>query len=326
MEKRKSWMRLLIGGAAATAVVAAMAASTLTPDIVSAQNAEQAESQEQRFGPRGQGGERGFGERGDKGADRGQYLADALGITADELDAAQTAVAEAAIAQAVEDGVIAQEQADRMADRSGNFGGRAPMMGGHGFDKGSVDHEALLAGELGISVEELQAAQEKAQRAGIDQAVADGDLSAEQADLMLAGQALREYVDHEAVLEQVFGMTMEELEAAREDGVKIRDLLEEQGLDRDSIQEAMQAAHEDAIARAVADGVITQEQADALQDGDGFGGRGGFPGRDGHGGRHGHGGQGFPGMRPDDAERGEGFERSNGESFAPSAPVLGSRV
>ena len=57
-----------------------------------------------------------------------------------------------AIAQAVEDGVITQDQADRMAERAGNFGGRMPMMGGHGrdgFDKDGVDHEALLADELG---------------------------------------------------------------------------------------------------------------------------------------------------------------------------------
>ena len=238
-------------------------------------------------------------------------------------------MAEAAIAQAVEDGVITQEQADRMAERAGDFGGRAPMMGGHGrdgFDKGGVDHEALLADELGISVEELQAAQEQARQAGIDQAVADGNLTAEEADLMMARQALREYIEPKAILAQVLGMTADELEAAHAEGLDIRDLLEEQGLDREAIQEAMQSAHDEAIAQAVTDGVITQEQADALQNGEGFGGHGGFPGhgdRDGHGGRGGRGGHG---MNPGGFERGEGSERGNGESSTPSAPVQGSQT
>ena len=326
MEKQKSWKSLIVGGVAATAVVASVAAFTLTPNIVSAQDATtQADGQSQRSGVRGNGGERGMGERGDKadkGADHNQYLADALGITVDELDAAQAAVAEAATAQAVEDGTITQEQADRMAERAGNFGGRMPMMGGHGrggFDKGGVDHEALLADELGVTVEELQVAQEQARQAKLDQAVADGNLTAEEADLMVAGQALREYIDREAILAQVLGMTADELEAAHEEGVNIRDLLEEHGLDREAIQDAMQAAHEEAIAQAVADGVITQAQADALENGEGFGGRGGFPGR---GGRDGRGRD----MNPGGFDRSEGSERGNGESSTPSAPVQGSRA
>jgi hypothetical protein len=324
MEKQKSLKSLIIGGVAATAVVASVAAFTLAPNVVSAQDVETPDAQGQREGFRGPGGERRgsdreFGERGDKGAEHGQYLADALGIPVDELDAAQAVVADATIAQAVEDGVFTQEQADQMAERSGDSGGRMPMRGGHGkggFDKGGADHEALLATELGISVDELQAAQEEVRQAGIDQAIADGDLTAEEADLMQAGHALREYIDHEAVMEQVLGMTLEELKTAREEGVNIRELLEEQGLDREAIQEAMQSAHDAAVVQAVADGVITQAQADALESGDGFGGRGGsFPGR---GGRGGHGPEGF--------ERGDRFDRDNGESSTPSAPVQGSRA
>jgi len=326
MEKQKSLKSLIIGGVAATAVVASVAAYTLTPNIVSAQDVEAPDTQGQREGVRGagdqrRGGDRAFGDRGDKGAEHGQYLADALGISVDELDAAQVAVAEKAFAQAVEDGSITQEEADRMAERSGDFGRPMPMIGGHGrggSDKSGIDHEALLADELGISVDELQAAQEEARQAGIDQAIADGDLTAEEADLMQAGHALREYIDREAVMEQVLGMTMDELKAAREEGVGIRELLETQGLDREAIQEAMQSAHDAAIAEAVADGVITQEQADALEAGDGFGRDGGiFPGR---GGRGGH------GMGPDGSGDGKGSERDNGESSRPNRPVPGSRA
>ena len=224
MEKQKSLKSLIIGGVAATAVVAGMAAFTLTPNIVSAQDVEAPDRQEERAGFRDRAGDR-DSARGEKGAEHSQHLAEALGISVDELDAAQATVAEAAIAQAVADGLITQEQADRMAERAGDSGGRMPMMGGpgRGGSEGSgIDHEALLASELGISVDELQAAQEEARQAGIDQAVADGNLTAEEADLMQAGHALREYIDHEAIMEDVLGLTMDELKAAREEGVSIK--------------------------------------------------------------------------------------------------------
>jgi ribosomal protein L19E/biotin operon repressor len=338
MEKQKNLKALIIGGVAATAVAAGVAAFTLMPDVVSAQAVQAPDTQGEQAGFRGRigerGAERGFGERGigdrgEKGAEHSQHLADALGISADELDAAQAAVAQAAIAQAIEDGLITQDQADRMARRAGNFGGPRPMMGRHGrggFGSG-IDHEAQLADELGISVDELQAAQEEARQAGIDQAVADGYLTAEEADLMQAGHALRAYIDHEAIMEEVLGLSMDELKAAREEGVSIRDLLAEQGLDRDAIHEAMQSAHEEAVAQAVEEGVITQAQADALSDGEGFGGHGGiFPGRGGHGGRGGH-DMGPGGFRPhEDSERGNRFEGGNGESAAPNVTAQSPRA
>ena len=51
MEKQKSWKSLIIGGVAATAVVASVAAFTLTPNIVSAQDvaAPEAQGQSQRI-------------------------------------------------------------------------------------------------------------------------------------------------------------------------------------------------------------------------------------------------------------------------------------
>lgn len=335
MEKQKSLKALIIGGAAATAVAAGVAVFTLTPNVVSAQDVQAPDTHGERAGFRGRTGERGaergssergIGVRGEKGTEHSQHLADALGISADELDAAQAAVAEAAVAQAVEDGLITQEQADRMAERAGDFGGPRPMMGGHGRGGlvSGIDHEALLADELGISVDEVQAAQEEARQAGIDQAVADGYLTAEEADLMQAEHAFRAYFDHEAIMEEVLGLSMDELKAAREEGVSIRDLIAEQGLDRDAIHEAMQSAHEEAVARAVEEGVITQEQADALTHGDGFGRGGGpFPGRGGRGG-HGMGPGGFgPG---EDGERSNRFEDDNGESSAPGVPDQASRA
>ncbi|GIV78434.1 MAG: hypothetical protein KatS3mg050_2828 [Litorilinea sp.] len=47
-------------------------------------------------------------------ADYAQALADALGVTLEELQAAVTQAQEAAVQQAVDDGLITQAQADRI--------------------------------------------------------------------------------------------------------------------------------------------------------------------------------------------------------------------
>ncbi len=220
------------------------------------------------------------------GLDDGSYLAEALGITVDELDAAREAVRaaqlEETVAQALADGLITEEQAEAIL--SGEEFGRG--LRGIGLDRrGNKDEgDELLAAELDITVEELEAAKEAARDAALAQALEDGLITQEQIDLRAAAQALREYTDHEAVLADLLGLTVEELEAAKEDG-SIRDLVEASGLTQEEIQAAMEEAHDAAVAQAIADGVITQEQADQLED---------MPQR-GHGGpRGGHGGSGGP--------------------------------
>ncbi len=229
-------------------------------------------------GQRGQRG--GEGQRGGFG-DQGSYLAEALGISVEELQAAteavRTAHMEEAVAQAVADGLLTEEQAAAIlaGERpEGNVDFRGI------FNRGDREEsDAPLAAELGITVDELEAAQEAAREAAIAQAIADGTITQEDADLRAAAQALREYMDQDTVLADLLGISAEELAAAKEDG-SVRDLIEASGLSQEDIQAAMQDAHEAAVAQAVADGVITQEQADQLQELPGLGGPGG-----GHGGR-----------------------------------------
>jgi transcriptional regulator with XRE-family HTH domain len=197
-----------------------------------------------------------------------EYLAEALGITTDELSAAYEKASAAAIAQAVEKGLITQAQADEMAasGRGFPFGGR----GGGLLGENDIDFNALLADALGISTDELQAAREKAEQARLDQAIADGQLTQEQADLMQGKRAL--YAD-------------------------------------EAFQTAMKTAFEAAVQDAVSRGVITQAQADQIleQSANGMGGPGmsipgmDRPGRGGH--RGGPGGMdgGLPGVPPADA-------------------------
>lgn len=150
----------------------------------------------------------------------------------------------------------------------------------------TFDYDAFIAEELDVTVEELQAARQAAHKAALDQAVAEGIISAEQAELIRAGQALREYIDHQEILSQALGIDVAELEAAREEGKSLPYLLGELGLDPADFQTAMQSAYEDAIQQAVDNGVITSSEAEQLQE-NGFGFRGlrklgsGFRGRDG---------------------------------------------
>jgi len=117
-----------------------------------------------------------------------EELAAALGITTDELTTARTEAKAAALAQAVEDGLITQAQADEIAANGSAFpfGGR---WGGWLSAQG-LDFDTYLADALEISTEELAAARAEALDAHLAALVADGRITQDQADLMKARFAL----------------------------------------------------------------------------------------------------------------------------------------
>jgi ribosomal protein L17 len=152
----------------------------------------------------------GRGERNGPNADmngRGTYLADALGVTATDLQAAQTKAHEAEIQQAVTDGLITQAQADAMLNTTGGQRGvRIDLRGAN------LDHEKFLAEALGINVEKLQAAQETAAAAELTQAVTDGRITQAQADQITAERALQKYIADK-------GLFKSAVDSAVQDGV-----------------------------------------------------------------------------------------------------------
>jgi len=222
-----------------------------------------------------QGGPRGHGNGGENGRllDReatGEAIANALGITVEELQAAQ------------EEGTTLPE----------------------------------LAESLGVDMEVVQAAIEAARAEAIAQAVADGTITQEQADAMAERDALqavmRDIFDHDAMAAataDLLGMTVEELQAAQDEGIRLPQLAEEAGIEMSVLADAMQQAKADALQTAVDDGLITQEQADAIASHDNN-----HPPR-GLNGDCDHGGQGGPANGgPANGGHGHGGGRPNGQS------------
>lgn len=150
--------------------------------------------------------------------DNSAILAEVLGITNDQLQAAIVKARDAAIDQALADGKITQEQADQLKS---NDGMRGPDWG-PGLGAGA-DHDAELAAALGITEGALKAAKAEVNKRVLAADVAAGTITQEEADLMTARQALANY-----------------------------------------IKEPMEAAYKAAVAQAVAAGVITQDQADKI--------------------------------------------------------------
>ena len=177
----------------------------------------------------------GKGKRGFGGRDNSAIIEE-LGVSQEEWDAAK----EAARAEFAD----AEEKPDRETVK------------------------AFFAEQLGVSVEDIEAAQEAVKEARIAEALANGDITQEDIDRMEARQAVKETIDRKAIAAEILGVTVEELEEGNK-----QDLIEASGLTREEIAAAMEAAYADAIAQAVEDGIITQEQA-ALLESDDFGRKG----------------------------------------------------
>ena len=158
-----------------------------------------------------------------------------------------------------------------------------------------------LADELGVEIEVVRDAMQAAHDEALTKAVADGLMTQEQADGLrermgqLAFDAYyfprarpeglewpdrdglhRENVD--AAIADALGLTVDELQEAREDGKTLAELAETAGVSLDEVLDAMRAARADAIQQAVEDGQLTQEQADRFQNRTfPFGERGSWP-------------------------------------------------
>lgn len=133
--------------------------------------------------------------------------------------------------------------------------------GGGWLGRGGVDREALLAEELGITVDRLQEAQEAARVQALEQALEQGLITQEQYDQMQLRLLVEPYFDRQVLLAQALGIEPNALAEK-----SLAEWLEELDLDRQTLTERLEDAYGAALEQAVADGVITQEQADTLLD------------------------------------------------------------
>ncbi|MBP8862938.1 MAG: hypothetical protein KBH71_01650 [Anaerolineae bacterium] len=143
--------------------------------------------------------------------------------------------------------------------------GTAGVVSAHGgggwFGIKGLDRDALLAEELGITVEKLQAARQAASTRALDQALEQGLITQEQYDQMKLHSLVAPYLDRQTLLAEALG-----IEPATLDDKTLSEWMDELDLDQATLQTRLQAAVEAALDRAVADGVITEEQATTLKD------------------------------------------------------------
>ncbi len=206
---------------------------------------------------------------------------------------------DSASAQVVEDGSaeVQQEQPEREGRERGRRGNRAGL---------SREEKAqVVADLLDITVEEVQAAREdglsyeelavangssieavktaifNASVAKVNALVESGDLTEEEGAAIIEKLELKqlksEIIDKDVLAQaaaDAIGVTVAEVEAAKE-AREYSELLEENGVTREEVREAVQAAKDQMIDDAVANGDITEEQAEQLRDGGNNNGRGG---------------------------------------------------
>ena len=91
----------------------------------------------------------------------------------------------------------------------------------------------------------------------------------------VSGPMLRDVIDRPALVAEALGITPAQLQEAHNAGKTLLDLLAEQGIDMATFRETLKGLEDAAIDQAVADGLITPEQAERFKERASARGRGG---------------------------------------------------
>jgi hypothetical protein len=183
MKKRTKWIYMIVGGLLAIGLVVGVGFTYLRSEAAAFR-----ESAFMAMNPSGLA-TNWFSDGDNPLGKYEEALAEALGITVDELQAAHDAIFKARIEAAIEEGKLTEEQGEQILSREG-FG----LRGRRGPVGRDPEMNTLLADELGISVSTLEAAQSEAHETLMAEALENGDLSEEQIEMMQSHQALAPYL------------------------------------------------------------------------------------------------------------------------------------
>ena len=163
--------------------------------------------------------------------------------------------------------------------------------------------EELLE-DAGLTGDEFRELMATAREESVTEAIDSGLITQEEADAFAERQENgrgdrdnRGNGQNSDAVAEILGLTVEELEAAREDGTTIEELVEAAGLTEDEFRDAIGAAREEAretrVEEALENGEITEEEAAEILSGEGRGQGGrGEQGDRGQGARGEQGGRG----------------------------------
>jgi polyhydroxyalkanoate synthesis regulator phasin len=154
-----------------------------------------------------------------------------------------------------------------------------PGGGGRGIDP--ARYETVLAQKLGVTVEVLRNAQTAARNQLIDEAVAAGNLTQEQADRLKnlqpgqikdrlangAGAIVRGVHDVFGAAADVLGLTNQQLMQELRNGKSLAQIGQEKNVSRDQLRAAILSESRVQLDEAVSGGKLTQQQADTIYNG-----------------------------------------------------------
>lgn len=163
-----------------------------------------------------------------------EVVAEILGISVDEYDTAVEQAHEQVLEEAVDEGWLTQEQAERMQEQMAD--GYGPNMIGPGA---MGENRGGMGGPRGGKFNTMPGR-----------------------GSMMNGSQISPF----DVAAEVLGMPVNDLLTELQSGKTLADVAQEKGVDPQAIADAFLAQHSEWLAEAVADGRLTQAQADDMQE------------------------------------------------------------
>lgn len=146
-----------------------------------------------------------------------------------------------------------------------------------GLDNLYQNFVSKLAANLGVDQDKITAAIDATKKQMLNEAVQQGKLTQEQADKIASSKGFgfgmfgfrhnKEHHFRGPKLDNaanVLGMTVDQLKTELQSGKKMKQIITEHGMTMDQFRQKMLELRKEAISKAVADGKLTQDQANKI--------------------------------------------------------------